>query len=175
MPPYLFGFLLSRLVRLICVFLNSHPLFRCRCVVEVRLLPDLSVLAHIFRLSRTCQIQLVFRYLPAFLHRLHHRHHRRYRFLPTYCFGRFLVCCSGCPEGFHPIGRTSRPGLVGSVGFWDLFLRLCFGPVLFCSFFRSEIMFRNKCSVNYFSGVRFYGTFDSAYSGLEYVSEFSFH
>ena len=122
-------------------FLNSHPLFRCRCVVEVRLLPDLSVLGHIFRLSRTCQIQLVFRYLPAFLHRLHHRHHRRYRFLPTYCFGRFLVCCSGCPEGFHPIGRTSRPGLVGSVGFWDLFLRLCFGPVLFCAFFRSEIMF----------------------------------
>ena len=86
---------------------NSHPAFRCRCVVVACLPPGWSVLAHISRLFRMCRILLVFRFLPAFLHRLHPRHHRRFRFLPAFYFGRFPINRSGCPEGLHPNGRIS--------------------------------------------------------------------
>ena len=77
------------------VFLNSHPVPRCRCVAAACLLPDLSVLAHISRLFRICRILLAFRFLPAVLHR-HHHHHHRCHFLPIFCLGRFLVYRSGC-------------------------------------------------------------------------------
>ena len=93
-------------------------------VLLVRLLPDWSELAHIVRLFWMCHQLLAFRFLPASLHRLHHLHHDRlYRYLPVFCFGRFLTFHLGCLEGFHPTGRTSRLVRVGSAIFLKDFAR----------------------------------------------------
>ena len=99
------------------MFLNSNPVFHCRCVAAVCLPPGLSVLAHISRLFRMCRILLAFWFLPAFRHRFPRHNHHRCHFLPAFCFARFLVYRSGCPEGFHPNGHTSRTVRVDSAGF----------------------------------------------------------
>ena len=114
--PYLFDLFVIRLDRRV-FFQYSHPVgFRRRCGFGLRLLRDWFVSA------RTDRPVLMYRSygcrsLPAFLHR-HHLLHLRF---PTHLssdFGLLLVCRSGCRVVSHPIGRTFRPTLSGSGGFW---------------------------------------------------------
>ena len=166
------GFLLSRLVRLICVFKFS-PVF------------SLSVCS--FSASSSAGFVRIGTYLPSFLD-------------VSYMIG--VPVSSGISSSssssssssvslsarflfwtiFSLLFRMSRrisshrPYFPSSprrqCRFFCLFLRLCLMPVLFCSSLKEWS--RIKFSINYFSGVRFYSTFGSAYSGLDFVLEFSF-
>ena len=117
MLPYLFGFLLFRLERLICdsEFSPGISLSVCSCSVSSSGLVRIGTyLLSLSDMSYTIGVPVS----SAFLHRLHPRRHRQFRFLPVFYFGRFSIYRSGCPEGFHPNGRISRPVRVGSVDFW---------------------------------------------------------
>ena len=117
-------------------FQYSHPVkFRPRCGFELHPLRGWFVSA------RTVYPVPMYRnfgcrFLPAFLPR-HHRLRPRSPTHSSFGFGQFLVCRSGCRAVSHPIGRTFRPILSGSDGFWVLFRHLLL-PYLFGSSSRSE-------------------------------------
>ena len=119
--------------------------FRRRCGFESHLLLGWFVSAHTDLPVLMCR-SFGCRFLPAFLHR---HHHPRLR-IPRYSssgFLRFSACRLGCRAVSHPIGRTFRPALSGSVDF-SVLLRHLLMPRVFSFFLLGLKQWsRNKFSV----------------------------
>ena len=134
MLPYLFGFLLSRLVRLICVFKFSPLISLSVCSCSASSSGFVRIGTYLLSSSDV-----------------------------SYTIG---VPVSSGISSSSSSSSSSSVSLFARFLFWTIF-SLPFRMARRISSHRPGRTF----SADYFSGVRFYSTFGSAYSGLDFVLE----